>query len=175
MDGDGITLRIAIGLAHAIPTSRIELTLCDGSVAAATHGDPTPGSLTVCGLRAMAIMDPVNRWSRTVATVRSVTVGGANVNDLGGGLYACRNDRATDRCFATVLAPSTVERLLESCPIQCSQTISATLRADGDLGVTVVFLSIESYEHEALLEETARWAASACCVEELVHTVQATG
>ena len=123
----------------------------------------------------MAIMDPVNRWSRTVATVRSVSVGGGNVTDLGGGLYACRSVRATERCFATVLTPSTVERLLESCPIHCSQTINATFHADGDLGVTVVFLSIDTHEHESLLDETTRWAASTCCVEELVHTVQATG
>src|SRR5262249_50653451 len=115
-------------------------------------------------------------WPGVAARLSRFAVGGEGVRDLGGDLFARATPAESQRWFATFLAPTTVQRLLQDCPIDMPVPVDASLRPDVELGVVVVVLATSPDPKDASeneLDEAARWASAACFFQELLHAARA--
>jgi hypothetical protein len=168
-----VHLRLAIALAHALPGGTLELRTDDGRVLRASHGQDDRADLTPCELRAALLSRACPLWPTVAARLVDVGVTGAGLVDLGGGLYGryCRHG-AEQRWFATLLAPNTVRRILDECPLEMPEVIDAALRPDVELGVVVAVLSTDIPVMGALLDEAGRWVSASCYTQELLYGVQ---
>ena len=166
MTNDTSSLRLAIALGHALPGGRVAITFVDGTTVHAAHGGVDP--LTPCALRALAITGAWPLCPRAAARVRSIDVSAIDAHDVGGGIYR----RPGERWFATLLGPERVGALLGTCPLEPIGVLDASLRPDGELGVTVAVLS-SGDEHA--LDAAAQWAVAACYVEELTGSMSNVG
>lgn len=166
-------LRLALALAHAWPGGSIQLRTVDGSVLRAAYDRTGDADLTPCELRAALLSRACPLWPGVAARLSDIVIDGDGVVDLGAGVYGrhCRSG-AAQRWFATLLAPSTVQRLLDECPLELPQLLDASLRPDVELGVVVSVLSTESPHLVDALDDASRWASAACFTQELLSSVQ---
>jgi hypothetical protein len=166
-------LRLALALAHAWPGGSIQLRTLDGSVLRAAHGGAGDADLTPCELRAALLSRACPLWPGVAARLSDIVIDGDGVADLGAGVYGRRGcGGTTQRWFATLLAPSTVQRLLDECPLELPQLLDASLRPDVELGVVVTVLSTESADLVHALDDASRWATASCSTQELLYSVQ---
>jgi hypothetical protein len=166
-------VRLAVALAHALPAGTVELHTADGSVLQASH-DPEHGApLTPCDVRAALLARECPALPSVTARIVDVVVHAPDLVDLGGGLYGrtCSHGSA-QRWFATFLAPGSVSRLLDECPLDMPELLAASLRPDVELGVVIAVLSSDAPEMTAILDDASRWASAACFTQELLHAVQ---
>jgi hypothetical protein len=169
-------LRLALALAHNLPGGAIELATAGRPSLRAAHGPPGTADLTPCELRAALLARACPFWPGVAARLSRIAVSGDGVRDLGGDLFARSTVVESQRWFATFLAPTTVQHLLQDCPVDMPVPVDASLRPDIELGVVVVVLSTPAHRadvREADLDEAARWASAACFVQELLHAARA--
>ena len=163
-------LRLALALAHSLPGGVLRLRTTDGGelrAAAESNADITP-----CPLRAAVLSRACPLWPGIASRISDIAVDGDDLTDLGGGLY--RRDEPSgpsQRWFATLLAPGTVRRILEECPVDFPVQLDASLRPDVELGVVVAVLSsaADDVGHDAVLDNAARRASAACFTQELLY------
>ena len=166
---DSAALSLAIALTHALPTGSVEIDFDDGTSLRAGRSDEH--ALSPCALRAMAIMNGWPRGRHGLAQPTRIDIGGPGVTDLGGGIYRCTTEGVTQWWIATRLAPQTAGALLEACPCNVPEAVDASLRPDGDLGVTILVLSAGDASTDAL-DQGAQHAATAFYVEALIQSIQ---
>jgi hypothetical protein len=168
-----VQLRLGIALAHALPGGTLELGTDDGHVLRASHVNDDRADLTPCELRAALLSRACPLWPTVAARLVEVTVAGDGLVDLGGGLYGRRCGHGADqRWFATLLAPNTVRRILDECPIEMPDVLDASLRPDVELGVVVTVLFTDVPAMGELLDEAGRWASASCYTQELLYAAQ---
>ena len=153
-----------------LPAGTVELHTADGSVLQASH-DPEHGAeLTPCDVRAALLVRDCPTWPSVTARIVDVVVRAPDLVDLGGGLYGrtCSHGSA-QRWFATFLAPASVSRILDECPLDMPELLEASLRPDVELGVVVAVLSSDEPAMTAVLDDASRWASASCYTQELLH------
>ena len=167
-------VRLGLALAHSWPGGAITLHAGPGRALRAAAGR-VDADLTPCELRTALLAQACPLWTGLTARVTDVHVEGGGVVDLGGGLYArtgADGPHTAERWFATFLAPATVHRVLDECPLAMAEQLGASLRPDPDLGVVVIVLSTTNVAMHATLDDAARWASAACFTQELLHSLQ---
>ena len=168
-------VRLAVAFAHAVPGGTIELRTDDGSVLRASHDCTSGATITPCELRAALVSRACPLWPGVMSHLADIAISGGDLVDLGGGVYArvCP-EGAEQRWFATFLAPSTVRRILDDCPLELPDHLDASLRPDVELGVVVTILSTGDPALRSHLDDAARWASAACYAQELLHAARST-
>jgi len=160
-------LRLAAALAHTAP-------------------DADPQLLTLHRLwivsyeRDDADADPCTLRNLVLATMRGCQLGLlpaqavsliGKLRPSGGGSFRRTGPASEERRIATFLSPSRLSEMLESCPMELpDDAVRAEVKADDDLGVTVVNITASAPEYCRHLDELARWAATTCLVAELTGT-----
>jgi hypothetical protein len=166
-------VRLAVGLAHVIPGATVELRTDDGGVLRAARDLGQDAVMTPCDLRASLLARSCSMLSPVALRMTEVRIFGEGLVDRGGGLYARRCPHGTEeRWFATFLAPSSVSRILDECPLDLPDILDATLRPDVELGVVVTALSTTTPELVDALDDASRWASAACYTQELLFAAR---
>lgn len=143
--------------------------------------DPFGGTVTV-GRHPSSDVDPC-RWRATVADARATgrvsMLAELTVTGLGGavrrtesGMFAEHHDPLR-RWTAVMLAPCVAADVMRSLTLGdiAEDSVTATIRPDPELGVTVIGVGVDETWMEDALEELAGDLAAALAVAELTHTL----
>ena len=191
------TLHVAAALAFHLPGARLEVSGANGarcSVGPLT--DPGcmlhPAEFRDLIVSTGGAVDPlasVSGGSFGPAPRLSLTTAMPGVDHVGSGLYRVAGIQATSYVFATLLPAPSVDAVLSDLqarlpveyesgqlvpPPTGDEVIAVSLIHDEGLAVTVVVMcSMDTTD--AVGEELARTAVSACLVAEMEHAIQSAG
>lgn len=160
-------LRSSVAIAHRLDGVRLDLTLRDGQTVMV--GAHPSADLHPCQVRRVLLAEAHHGTAACHRGVTSLDVGGS-LAPIGPGLY--RGAEGHRRCFATFLAPTTVESLLrtDSSTLPAPTEIDAAIKPDLRLGVTVVQLTDPAVESTALDDLVIRLGVI-CIAEEWARHV----
>lgn len=160
-------LRLATALVHAAPRAELRLT-CDGPRQVIVSSHPA-ADIDICAFRRVVMASACPARPDCSDWIHEVTIAGT-LTAIGGGAYVSTAGTDEHHWFATLLRPENVCALLEDLDVagMPDGAMTATLKPDPGLGVTVVATALdESWPHR-LRAEVATAALQACLVEELV-------
>jgi hypothetical protein len=165
------TLRLGVGLVHAVPHAELYLTTNDHRVVVvgshpAADLDPCSMRQTVLASACPAAPD-LSRW------IAAVDVGGS-LRPVGGGLFRCTVGAAEQRWFASLLRSELILELLERLDVSDlpGDALLASVRPDVALGMSSVCISVAAPCMDERLDEIASTAYATCLVEELTIVCQ---
>ena len=160
-------LRLVTALVHAAPRAEMQLTRNDGSrLIVSSH---PAADIHICAFRRVVMASACPARPDCSEWIDQVEVGGS-LTAAGGGAYVRHDGEREHRWFATLLRPELVCDLLESLDVAeiSDGAMTATLKPDAGLGVTVVSTAVDPSRPGAFGAELATTALQACLVEELV-------
>ena len=173
MPGAGFdSVRLAVGLAHAVPDAEIRLAAPVGSDLSVSSN---PGAdIDICRLQQLvasstcASQPDVSRWIR-ITEIRG------SIRHCGGGIYRTCSETDEQRWFATLLTPGEVIDILRRLESRerIAPGVDALLKPDLALGVTAVCLSVGDPAAGIDIDDAAEAAHSACMVSELLRCTSA--
>lgn len=160
-------LRLATALVHAVPRAELRLT-CNGDRQVIVSAHPA-ADIGICAFRrvVMASACPArpdcSDWIQDLAIAGTLTA-------VGGGAHVGNDGTHERHWFATLLRPQRVCALLEGLDVAgvSDGAMTATLKPDPGLGVTVVSTTLDGSWPHQVGAEVATAALQACLVEELV-------
>jgi hypothetical protein len=171
MTSNAESLRLSVGLVHAVPGAELRLTTTDDQVVViSTH----PGAdLDPCAMRRTVLASAcpakpdLSRW------ISAVDIGGS-LKSCGAGLYRARSGLTEQRWFASLLRPERVLDLLEAVDVSAvpDDALLASVRPDPALGMSSVCISVAAPCLEKRMDEIASAAYAACLIEELTLECQ---
>jgi hypothetical protein len=161
-------LRLATALVHATPRAELRLT-CDGPRQLIVSSHPA-ADIDICAFRRVVMASACPARPDCSDWIHDVAIAGA-LTAVGGGAYVSNDGNADERhWFATLLRPEHVCALLEDLDVSGMPdgAMTATLKPDPGLGVTVVATALDGPWPRRFGAEVATAALQACLVEELV-------
>jgi hypothetical protein len=160
-------LRLATALVHAAPQAELRLT-CDGGRQVIVASHPA-ADIDICAFRRVVMASACPARPDCSEWIHGVAIGGS-LTTVGGGAYVSNDGTHERHWFATLLRPEHVCTLLENLDVAelPDGAMTATLKPDPGLGVTVVSTTIDELGSQQFGTEVAVAALQACLVEELV-------
>ncbi|MEM8709129.1 MAG: hypothetical protein AAGE98_21895 [Actinomycetota bacterium] len=163
MSGD--RLRLATALVHTLPGAALVAVGRDGRTL--TVGRHPSADVDPCRWRSVVVGDAGGRVSGLLDGLELSELGGSLETSAGGAVV----DRTAPerRWFAVALPPCIVVDVLRGVDLRGlpEEAVTATLRPDPELGVTVVGVGIDAPYPDAALDELATDVAAALAVAEL--------
>ncbi|MFN3219682.1 MAG: hypothetical protein ACE367_24620 [Acidimicrobiales bacterium] len=160
-------LRLAAALVHAAPQAELQLT-CDGDRHVIVSSHPA-ADIDICAFRRVVMASACPARPNPSEWIHDVVIGGS-LTAVGGGAYVSNDGSHERHWFATLLRPERVCALLENLDVaeMPDGAMTATLKPDPGLGVTVISTTIDEFGSQQFGTEVATAALQACLVEELV-------
>lgn len=160
-------LRIAAALVHVAPQAELHLT-CDDDRRVVVSSHPA-ADIDICAFRRVVMASACPARPDPSEWIHDVVIGGS-LTAVGGGAYVSNDGSHERHWFATLLRPERVCTLLENLDVAelPDGAMTATLKPDPGLGVTVIATTIDEPGSQRFGTEVATAALQACLVEELV-------
>lgn len=161
--------RLDVGLAHAVPGSRLELHCRGGNLIEVGGG--RVGVPAICQVRSALAETGSVESVFFAAHLRSIVVSGS-LFGCGADLYGRNTLRGTERWFATTLPVCVTSRVLESTTSEGDgwANFEAHLRPDPLTNVTTVRVAPISDVPDDELQKAAIDVYAACLAEEVITT-----
>lgn len=161
------TLRLAVGLAHAVPGADLLLRCNDGH--RLLVGSENSADIHICDLRRVMIASACPTHPNPADWVEALDLEGS-LHSQGGGIYRVVRSGREERWFASALRPEVAfARLgqLDAQPLPTS-AFEVSLKPDPGLRLTSVCVRADELNLERHLDELALAAHAACLVEEIL-------
>ncbi|MFQ5556487.1 MAG: hypothetical protein ACE5GB_03120 [Acidimicrobiales bacterium] len=163
-------LRLAVGLVHSVPGAELCLTMNDGT--RRRVGTHPSADIDPCAMRRVLLAGACSTRPDPSRWIRQVHLQGS-VRHEGAGIY--RDLSATARWWtATLLGPGEVSghltalRAIELPDVELPDIeVSAAIKPDDGLGVTIVALSAPRARHDSVVRELTMAATSLFLVNEV--------
>jgi hypothetical protein len=163
-------LRLATALCHAVDGAELRLTTDGGERIIVSHHPAA--DIDPCSLRSVVVASARPQHPDFSHRITDIAIGGALI-DCGGGVYSRVVRGAEQRWIASFLHVDRVAAMLEE--VGPGNALDASLKPDGDLGVTLLAITSIGEHSESVLDTAATGAAAACFVEELCDSMAGVG
>lgn len=163
-------LRLATALCHAVDGAELILTADGGErIIVSRH---RAGDIDPCSLRSVVVASACPQHPDFSHRINEIAIGGVLI-DCGGGVYSRVVRGAEQRWIASFLHVDRVAAMLEE--VAPGDALDASLKPDGDLGVTLLAITSIGEDSQYVLDAAAQSAAAACFVEELCDSMAGVG
>jgi hypothetical protein len=164
---DGESLRLAVGLVHAVPGAELHLRTAEEQVVVVGGGPAA--DVDPCSMRRAIMMAACPAAPDPSQWITGLEIKGA-LQALGGGLFRPRGEPGSQRWFATLLPSERVLDLLGALDLGDvpDDALLASVRPDQALGLASVCIELAAPCMDARLDEIASGAYASCLVEELI-------
>lgn len=163
-------LRLATALGHAVDGAELTLTTdCEERIIVSHH---PAADIDPCKMRSVVAASVCPQHPDLSHRITDILIGGALV-DLGGGVYSRVLHGAEQRWVASLLHVDRVAEVLHK--IVPDNALDASLKPDGELGVTLLAITATDERSQRVLDAVAAHAAAMCFVEELCDSMAGVG